>query len=476
MKLSFKSLTLIIIIASFATVLAEWRAVRVGDTPGGQRPYCVYVGDGRNDGKERVYLSNFDNHIYEWSYYPDSGWRCSDVGEGAYSHHGMIGVIVGQGRNDGINRVYCGNANSWIYEFTYSGGQWLKDSLNPINSDGAYMGVLVGDGRNDGVKRVYGFGGFTVRGREYSWNSPGDTWSMKTCSQPHYVWYFDIGDGRNDGTKRIYGTHYQGILNAPSASTLLECTWSGSAYTENPISSRSAVITRVGEGRNDGINRVYVSATGDHVYEYTYSAGNWQEMDICPEAPYNTRCGLAIGKAQSDGHTRVYSVGLRPYGDIREHTWESGQWTDTIIDAVTMATTHLALGPGRGDDTIRLYGCEITGVLWEFTHPSPYVASVAESKTKRFIKNPKITPNPLNRTAMINYSLEKSSLVKVEIYSPAGHLVRNLVNTVQQPGNYQAVWDTKNNHGKDVVPGVYFYKIQLNDRTLNGKLVVLSSK
>ena len=222
------------------------------------------------------------------------------------------------------------------------------------------------------------------------------------------------------------------------------------------------------------MNRVYVSATGDHIYEYTYSSGNWEEVDICPDAPYLTRCGIAIGKAKSDGRSRIYSTGIRPTGDIREHNWDGAQWSDTIIDAVTMATTHLALGPGRSDDTMRLYACEITGVLWEFTHPTPYVASVEESKVRSLVENPKIIPNPSGRTTTISYSLEKRGSVKVEIYSPAGQLVRNLINTVQQPGNYQAVWDTKNNHGKGVVPGVYFYKIQLNDRTLNGKLVVLS--
>ncbi len=472
MKLSFKSLTLLLIIAAFSIALAEWRAVQVGYTPGGQRPYCVYVGDGRNDGKERVYLSNYDNHIYEWSYYPDSGWLCMDIGEAVPNHHGMISVAVGQGRNDGVNRVYGGHANGWLYEFTYSQGQWLKDSLNPQSN--FVFGIDVGDGRNDNITRVYGYGGFTVPGKEWTYDASGDSWAMIPCSQPHYVWFPSIGEGRNDGVTRIYGVHYLGYLHTPGVSLLIESSWNGTTYVENQILSHSAVITRVGDGRGDGVNRVYVSATGDHIYEYTYSAGNWEEVDICPEAPYLTRCGIAIGKAKSDGRSRIYSTGIRPTGDIREHNWDGAQWTDTIIDAVTMATTHLAVGPGRGDDTMRLYASDISGLVWEFTHPSPYVTSIKESKTKSFVKNPKITPNPLNRTATINYSLEKSGSVRVEIYSPSGQLVRNLINTIQQPGNYQAVWDTKNNHGKEVVPGVYFYKIQLNDRTLNGKLVVLS--
>jgi hypothetical protein len=471
MKFSYKVIILLLITSYFIT-FGEWQAVRVGDTPGGQRPYCVCVGDGRNDGKERVYVSNFNNHIYEWSYYPDSGWLCMDVGEGAPDHHGMIGVTVGQGRNDGINRVYSGHANRWIYEFTYSSGQWLKDSLNP-SSNSVYFGVQVGEGRNDGVKRVYGFGGSTVQGKEYTWDASSDTWMMRTASQPHYVWYFSIGDGRNDGIKRIYGTHYQGRLNTSEPSLLLENTWNGSTFVENQMLSRSSVITQVGQGRSDGINRVYVAATGDHVYEYTYNAENWEEIDICPDAPYLTRCGLAIGKAQSDGHIRVYSTGIRPYGDVREHTWDGSNWTDTVIDAVTMATTHLALGPGRGDDTMRLYASDINGVVWEFTHPSPYVASVEESKGRRFVKNTKILPTPSVRNAVINYSLEKGSMVKIDIYNLSGQIVRNLLNTFHQPGNYQALWDTRDNYGRALPSGVYLCRLKTSEGFTDTKQIII---
>jgi hypothetical protein len=473
MKFSLKFLFLLII-TLFSVVPAQWRAVRVGDTPGGQRPYCVCVGDGRNDGKERVYVTSPDNHIYEWSYYPDSGWICSDIGEGAPDHHGMIGVTVGQGRNDGINRVYGGHANRWLYEFTYSAGQWLKDSLNPSNTS-VFFGVQVGDGRNDGVKRVYGFGGSAIQGREYTWDGSGDTWTMKTASQPHYVWYFDIGDGRNDGIKRIYGEHYQGLLNTAGPSVLIENTWAGTAFSENQIASHSAVITRVGQGRNDGINRVYVAATGDHVYEYTYNAGNWEELDICPDAPYLTRCGLVIGKAQSDGHIRVYSTGIRPYGDIREHTWDGSQWTDTVIDAVTMATTHLALGPGRGDDTMRLYGGDFYGAIWEFTHPSPYVASVEEVAATFRLRPIRATaiPNPLVRNTVISYSLEKAGMTKIDIYNLSGQLVRNLLNIYHQPDSYQTVWDTRDNFGKALSAGVYLCRMKTADGFTETKQIII---
>lgn len=441
------------ILLIFTVVQSQWRAVRVGDTPGGQRPYCIAIGDGRNDGKERVYLSNYDNHIYEWSYYPDSGWRCLAIGEGAPNHHGMISVVVGQGRNDGINRVYGGHANGWLYEFTYFQGQWLKDSLTP--SSNFFFGIGIGDGHNDNVNRVYGFGGFSVPGKEYTWDSSGTTWSMRTCSQPHYVWFFDIGDGRNDGIKRIYSVQYQGYLNTPSPSILIENTWQDTTFIENQIPSRSAVITRVGQGRNDGVNRVYISATGDHIYEYTYSAGNWEEVDVCPDAPYLTRCGLAIGKAKSDGQIRVYSTGIRPNGDIREHTWDGSQWTDTIIDAVTMATTHLALGPGRGDDTFRLYASTINGVLWEFTHLSPYVVSMEETKIPRLVRKSNIIPNPSVQKVVINYTIEQAGGVRIDIYNRSGQRVRSILNAYQQPGNYQIIWDTRDNFGRALPSGVY---------------------
>ena len=79
------------------------------------------------------------------------GWNKSDVGS-SDGTGGMMCVAIGNGRNDGAMRVYGGNVNCYIYEFTYSGGVWNRIYVGP----GGIVGIAIGNGRNDGVMRVYG--------------------------------------------------------------------------------------------------------------------------------------------------------------------------------------------------------------------------------------------------------------------------------------------------------------------------------
>jgi hypothetical protein len=70
----------------------------------------------RNDGVIRVYGSNGDKHIYEFTY-SGSVWNKVDLGSGGDT---MQNVVLGNGRNDGTMRVYGANNDDHIYEFTYN--------------------------------------------------------------------------------------------------------------------------------------------------------------------------------------------------------------------------------------------------------------------------------------------------------------------------------------------------------------------
>ncbi len=68
-------------------------------------------------------------------------------------------------------------------------------------------------------------------------------------------------------------------------------------------------------------------------------------------------------------------------------------------------------------------------------------------------------PNPFNPTTTIQYSLPKSSEVKIRIFNPMGQVIQTLVQEDQQPGNYNVTWDGKTTQGQLVPSGVYYYQI-----------------
>jgi hypothetical protein len=61
----------------------------------------------------------------------------------------------------------------------------------------------------------------------------------------------------------------------------------------------------------------------------------------------------------------------------------------------------------------------------------------------------------------------------LKIYNILGKEVRELVNTRQSSGNYVIIWDGKNNSGKEVTSGIYFYQLRAGDYKQTKKLVLI---
>ena len=68
-------------------------------------------------------------------------------------------------------------------------------------------------------------------------------------------------------------------------------------------------------------------------------------------------------------------------------------------------------------------------------------------------------PNPFNPVTNIAFSLCEPGHVTLEVYNIKGEKVRILVNEVHSAGNHVITWDGKNNTGKQVGSGLYFYKM-----------------
>jgi lysophospholipase L1-like esterase len=66
-------------------------------------------------------------------------------------------------------------------------------------------------------------------------------------------------------------------------------------------------------------------------------------------------------------------------------------------------------------------------------------------------------PNPFNPTTVIRYSLPKTSIVDLKVYNSLGQLVSSLVNSIEEPGVYEKVWDARG-----YASGVYFYVMNIS--------------
>jgi hypothetical protein len=82
-------------------------------------------------------------------------------------------------------------------------------------------------------------------------------------------------------------------------------------------------------------------------------------------------------------------------------------------------------------------------------------------------------PNPFNQSTKIEFTLAKSGFVSLTIYDLLGRKVGTLVSGHLPSGHKSILWDGKNDSGKDVASGIYFYKLRIGDFSETKKLVLL---
>ena len=83
-------------------------------------------------------------------------------------------------------------------------------------------------------------------------------------------------------------------------------------------------------------------------------------------------------------------------------------------------------------------------------------------------------PNPFNPETTIPYDLSSDAIVSLTIYNIAGQVVRKLVDGESlAAGQYQAMWDGRNESGASVASGMYFYLLHAGDYVAKRKMVLL---
>lgn len=70
-------------------------------------------------------------------------------------------------------------------------------------------------------------------------------------------------------------------------------------------------------------------------------------------------------------------------------------------------------------------------------------------------------PNPFNPTTQIKYVVERPGQVRLQVYSMAGKLVRTLVDAHHDEARtYEATWSGRDNSGRPLPSGVFFYRLE----------------
>jgi serine protease AprX len=89
-------------------------------------------------------------------------------------------------------------------------------------------------------------------------------------------------------------------------------------------------------------------------------------------------------------------------------------------------------------------------------------------------------PNPFNPTTTIPFTVHGSQFTvhrhirtTLKIYNIRGQLVRTLLDEEKEPGEYSVSWNGKDERGKEVASGLYFYQLIAGDKKITKRMVLL---
>jgi len=82
-------------------------------------------------------------------------------------------------------------------------------------------------------------------------------------------------------------------------------------------------------------------------------------------------------------------------------------------------------------------------------------------------------PNPFNPTTTISYGLPQDCHVKLDIFNIMGQKTITLIDANQSAGVKKVIWDGKDQNGKQVASGMYFYRLKAGEKEIVRKMSLI---
>jgi YVTN family beta-propeller protein len=82
-------------------------------------------------------------------------------------------------------------------------------------------------------------------------------------------------------------------------------------------------------------------------------------------------------------------------------------------------------------------------------------------------------PNPFNPSTVIPYEVGRAGKVSLHVFDVSGRMVRKLVDQNLPAGNHTARWDGRDDQGRAVASGRYFYRLRVGDKVLTKDMTLL---
>ena len=137
--------------------------------------------------------------------------------------------------------------------------------------------------------------------------------------------------------------------------------------------------------------------------------------------------------------------------------WHSGEPNGAFPNE-DYAHITVAYGNGEWVDRRDSDGNKLYGVV-ELPFPVSIKSSFNEIPTQFMLYQN--SPNPFNPTTSIRFDLPVSQYVNLRVFDVAGRLIKTLIHDSHiEAGQHVIMWDGRDDSGRPVVSGVYFYRLR----------------
>jgi len=217
---------------------------------------------------------------------------------------------------------------------------------------------------------------------------------------------------------------------------------------------------------------------------YKESEGNWDEFETYinnllnqPDISETTQKLLFSYLNLCKREKEEYDIAIASYESILEN---SPTYEDSCYAVIDIGNTYLEAGNGG-----KSISCKYPELI-------PVSAELHQQKSRELLNSiltgkhihshtPEISkfvlyqnyPNPYRFHTTISYAIPKSGTVSLKIYNIKGQLVKAIVNEYKEKGYYTEIWNGRNDNGKKLANGIYFYKIKIEGKSKVKKMLLL---
>jgi hypothetical protein len=181
---------------------------------------------------------------------------------------------------------------------------------------------------------------------------------------------------------------------------------------------------------------------------------------VCVEKPFTLKfCVESDGLYSDEDGLYATSCGAFAVDDV----WVVGGGVNDLQD-FEAGDGYSNTTPWFDDVRFGVYGAPVTGIPGR-PGKSPATALLG------------FAPNPLRGGASgtITFTLAEAGPARVEIFDLAGRLVSTVFEARGSAGENRVRWDGRDDTGRLVTSGIYFYRLAADARTFARKITVLSA-